>query len=377
MAEQEMEMEILLEEALVASNKAFSNSPPSIEPVCQTDVTGKVQWMEYLAWLDELPTSVNRRRKELQRNVATFESEHGPNVSEKAAAICREMVCRRNLSNHRMAMVECSAYVPKQVEKILGLLVEYGFAECCGDISVTNSDTTESTATSLIEPTEITTTEMENGGREIPGDADKRYKRTELGEIAASISEVPGILMARALGPLLEYELDAADWCVLLACLTSGNVVREGSSVSTGAGFGATGKSNDRTEWAEAILTDHFRPWISRWRDWETSAKVESGIRWDELGGSEVAELVNSWCGCETEEDCKWVLSTLPVTISIGDFCKLCLKVIATAKQIETVLRGTGELGNGDTKWMSMIYGLSGVERCLSKFVVSASSLYV
>jgi hypothetical protein len=77
------------------------------------------------------------------------------------------------------------------------------------------------------------------------------------------------------------------------------------------------------------------------------------------------------WCGCESEEDCKWILQTkLPDTISLGDFTKAVLKIIAISKQLVSILENKPE-------WLEIVSSLSKVEGNVAKYVVSCQSLYV
>jgi hypothetical protein len=76
--------------------------------------------------------------------------------------------------------------------------------------------------------------------------------------------------------------------------------------------------------------------------------------------------------GCTTEEECKHFLQVRikeTMDISLGDFVKIVLKIVAAKKEIEKVAQ--------DCHWLSLLQKLQDVEPMISKFVMTSQSLYL
>jgi superfamily II RNA helicase len=89
----------------------------------------------------------------------------------------------------------------------------------------------------------------------------------------------------------------------------------------------------------------------------------------------DIVDIVMEWCVCKDEEDCKiFVHSYLSEKeISIGDFAKAILKISTIAKEIMNAC----EKIHKTTDIMDFIAKLSGIDAMILKYIATTQSLYV
>jgi hypothetical protein len=78
------------------------------------------------------------------------------------------------------------------------------------------------------------------------------------------------------------------------------------------------------------------------------------------------------WCsGCHTGEECRALLQTqvAEVGLSLGDFVKAVLKVVAAKKELESIAVAQG--------WVELQHLLSQVDERMLKFIMTNQSLYL
>ena len=302
----------------------------------------------YLHLEKELPTSINKRKKEIQRELEDIRRNF-PDIDEWAADYLKRQHWDMKHERLLSLMEENEQTIPRQITQVLEILEKNGFV------------------------------------RSIPYYPDVQYILQPLGHIAAPLSEVPSLLFSTALSKLTH--LSTQDWILLLSCFTgtSSNKGQDDglhdsspfSALSTTAKNQsmANKPNNDSLAQLELILQQEFRPQISQYQEEELHRDLDTGIHYDEYAQTLLAPILFEWCGCETEEDCQWVLQQkMPESISTGDFNKAVLKIIAMAKQLEQTLQ---QLPQGNHEWLEIIAALSKVEAMLAKYVITCQSLYV
>lgn len=85
----------------------------------------------------------------------------------------------------------------------------------------------------------------------------------------------------------------------------------------------------------------------------------------------DIADDVLAWTACETEEDCKRILTQIQTEkgISIGDFSKALLKISTIARELMTMCDALGKT--------NMMKIFDNMDRLLLKYVVTNQSLYL
>ena len=77
----------------------------------------------------------------------------------------------------------------------------------------------------------------------------------------------------------------------------------------------------------------------------------------------DIIDISMQWCECDTEEECKALIQTIPV--AVGDFTKAILKINVIIKEIMTVCD------------VELLHKLSLIEPLLLKYITTSQSLYV
>jgi len=85
----------------------------------------------------------------------------------------------------------------------------------------------------------------------------------------------------------------------------------------------------------------------------------------------DLVDLMEKWCACETEAECKWFIQNElgEREISVGDFTKAVLKIVVIVKEYQAVAEATSNL--------SFLTSLKEVGPLVLKYVATNQSLYV
>ena len=302
----------------------------------------------FLRLEQELPQSINKRRKEIQRELQDTRAKY-PQVDQWLQEYIQRTEWDRNRTRIQNLLQQNDQSIPNQIQQVLEILETQGFV-VSSPFSHTDSIESESESESK-----------------------RKYFLQPLGRIAAPLSEMPSLLFAKAL-PRLKH-LDTQDWILLFSCFTGTVSKTQDGTPEPMTGFGAKPSRNDSIAQLEQLLQQEFRQCIYYYQQEELERKMDTGIHYEEYAQPLLAPALLEWCGCETEEDCQWVLQQkLPETVSTGDFNKTVLKIIAMAKQLETTL---SQLPDGNHEWLEVISAVSKVESQLAKYVITCQSLYV
>jgi superfamily II RNA helicase len=295
----------------------------------------------YLRLEREFPQSINKRRKEIQRELQEIR-QNFPEIDNWAEDYTQRVEWDGNQARIHALLQQNDLYIQNQIQQVLEILEQQGFIRS-SPFSLSDQGT------------------------------DPEYSLQPLGQIAAPLSEIPSLLFAKAL-PNLKF-LDTKDWILLLSCFTGTLSKTQDETPNPMSAFGAKPSRNDALEQLEKILQQEFRHPIQYYQHEELQRDMDTGIHYEEYAQPLLAPVMAEWCGCETEEDCQWVLQqNMPESVSTGDFNKTVLKIIAMAKQLETTLL---QLPGGNHEWLEIISALSKVESMLAKYVITCQSLYV
>jgi len=298
----------------------------------------------YLLLKQELPQSINKRRKEIQRDIQTLQQTF-PEIDTWATQYLQTIEWDKKHQKILAQMEKNEHQIQHQIQQVLDVLQSRDFIHSSVSVSTAEEDP-----------------------------KDKQYILQPLGQIAAPLSEMPALLFAHAL-PRLKH-LDTLDWILLFSCFTG--TIKQSQNQSQQnplSAFGAKPSKNDALEQLQQILHDEFRPQISHYQTEELHREMDTSIPYEEYLQPLLAPVLCEWVGCEKEEDCQWVLQQkMPESVSTGDFNKSVLKIIAMAKQLESTLLQTQ---GGNHEWLEIIAALSKVESKLAKYVISCQSLYV
>jgi len=285
----------------------------------------------YLELKSLLPTVVNKRKKEVQKEMERIETEI-PELETKLQHFIQKKDWDKTKTKIETQMKLNRQTISYQISHILEILSQRGMIQ----------ETETETATS--------------------------WTLTEKGKISAPMTEVHPLLFGEHLHQLKECSTN--EWVALLSCFAG--MKKDDKNTNANSATATWGKQqHPEHENVLQLLETLFMPTIREIQKEEVHRNLYTGTNYEEMGNPLITRFIMDWCGCESEEDCKWILQTkLPDTVSLGDFTKAVLKIIAISKQLISILENNPE-------WLEIVSSLSKVEGKVAKYVVSCQSLYV
>jgi len=177
----------------------------------------------------------------------------------------------------------------------------------------------------------------------------KEWRLTPLGERAASFQEVDGLMMAEWIETNSWFQdIDIYHLVGLLAILCWEQAPT----------FTATEECANNTQ--DNVFLDYVQYWID-----EKVAADKSTLL-------SLAGPLMEWCDCNNQEECRLFLQKRMIeerNISIGDFVKIVLKMMAIRKEWERVAEKEEQV--------SFLHKLSQVDALICKYVATCQSLYL
>ena len=283
----------------------------------------------YLELKSLLPTVVNKRKKEVQKEMERIETEI-PDLETKLQYFIQKKDWDKIKTKIETQMQLNRQTISYQISHILDILSQRGMIQ--------QETATESQAWTL----------------------------TEKGILAAPMTEVHPLLFGQHLNQF--KDLSTTEWVALLSCF-AGMKKDDKTPTSAAATWGK--QQHPEHENVLQLLNNLLMPTLRELQTEEVNRNLYTGTNYEEMGNPLITRFIIDWCGCESEEDCKWILQTkLPETVSLGDFTKAVLKIVAISKQLVSILENKSE-------WLEIVSSLSKVEVNVAKYVVSCQSLYV
>ena len=85
-----------------------------------------------------------------------------------------------------------------------------------------------------------------------------------------------------------------------------------------------------------------------------------------------IGDIFQKWIYCNNENECKYFIQEIlnKNNISLGDFTKGCLKIVAISKELEKILGSIND-------YIELSHSFSKIEKLLCKFIVTSQSLYI
>jgi superfamily II RNA helicase len=281
----------------------------------------------YLDAETKLQTAVNKKRKELERQLQTYRNnnkyivENAKMVREydSVAELCKE---------EQFRLDNIKSYIYDQVKNVVSVLEKQGFIQRFES----NSGTEES------------------------------YILTkELGELATNIAEIHPLVFSQLLHQTNNLETISPKQLVgLLSCFTDIKVPQEYKVVSP--------NSQDAT--LQKIVEKCIQL-FENIEDTECQNGMDTGIRYNNILNYDIIDDIMDWCNCETEQECKYFIQQTigGKDISVGDFNKAILKIATITKELMSL---------AEKKNMVIFrYTLSQIEPMILKYVATSQSLYV
>ena len=264
----------------------------------------------------EIPSSKNKKRKILERELATIKE--NKNIMSDAATVASLKNKQTELQELNNQYISAKTYLGNQVGSIIDLFKRDDYISSDGTLTLK-------------------------------------------GNYAANIREGPCLVFAEMLTCDEFASLEACDLAVLFSCFAGLRVAEDDRdqyvSPDEPANLKAVLKIGAETAAACADFENTERVYASRGDDMEISFDLMS--------------LVREWYAAEDEPACKLVVQRAQQEkgILLGEFTKAVTKIVNIAAEVERVAEFAGDL--------AMVGRLRDVSKNLLKFVVTNQSLYV
>ena len=299
------------------------------------------QCLEYISLESTASSAVNKKRKEIERKMRDIQEISPKTWLEDVKFAKAYMEYSNELDMETNTLEYMERYIITQTENVCEILLNHGF------IQLMKRTDEEIAAEDIL--------------RMSDKDAKTHYEMTPLGKIAADIAEVHPLILS-------EYLMETqwlADFTPkqivgFLSCFTSVNVIEEYR------------KSTANTE--NNILNYHIKEIAKKYKEYERQEMeldIRSGMDYDGALQYDMADFAMRWCDCATELECKQLIQTEIAGhgISIGDFNKAMLKIVAMTRELAKVAEERGET--------DFLFRLNQIEGLVLKYVTTSQSLYV
>jgi superfamily II RNA helicase len=198
------------------------------------------------------------------------------------------------------------------------------------------------------------------------------YGLTRAGTMAAGIKEVDGLVLAPLLLETDGFRGFSVEQVVgVLSCFLE----MRSENDSTPPCKELWGKREPPCkELSDPVLDRGYKRLLQAKEAKEAAESTRPGIEHIEetVLQTRLSKPLMEWCsGCRTGEECRALLQTqvAEVGLSLGDFVKAVLKVVAAKKELESIAVEQG--------WVELQHLLSQVDERMLKFIMTNQSLYL
>jgi superfamily II RNA helicase len=306
-----------LKEIYYAISREQSNLD-TLEVTIKTTRTPHTVIDEYLKLIESKKTAVNKKRKEIERQIE--------NIRDQYVNIEFDKVKVENYN--------------KKLKKIDDLQDQYNFVEKYIDNNV-------QTIVNLLQDDGFIQLESES-----------KLLLTTRGMIATHLKESHCLIFSQLFEENIFDTLNPIQIVMLLSCLTNIVVKDEYKNYIP---------KTDDTSVKEIIfrVKNMYNDYITK----ETNLNINSGIEY--TFHYDLINYVDKWCFCENDQECKAVLQKLAdeKEIFLGEFVKALLKINNICGELEKIAELIGN--------MSLLHKLKKIPLMTLKYVVTNQSLYV
>jgi len=293
----------------------------TLETTMKTTRTPVMVIEEYLKLIDSQKTSVNKKRKEIERQIETIRDQY-INIEFDKLKVEKYNQKLRTIDDLQEQYNFVEKYIDNNVQTIVNLLQDDGFVQLESEANVST------------------------------------LSLTTRGMIATHLKESHCLVFAKIFEENIFDALNPIQIVMLLSCLT--NIVVKDD-------YKNYIPKTDDTSVKEIIfkVKNMYNDYITK----ETKLNINSGIEY--TFHYDLINYVDKWCYCENDQECKAVLQKLAdeKEIFLGEFVKALLKINNICGELEKI---SELIGN-----MSLLSKLKEIPIMTLKYVVTNQSLYV
>jgi hypothetical protein len=187
------------------------------------------------------------------------------------------------------------------------------------------------------------------------------YQFTDNGKIASDIAELHPLILTN----LINYnnwfnELSTIEILSILSVFTDVNVSKDEK---------IDYPSSNNKDILNNLL--FLKQDFENYQDIEHHANINSGIDYDEALCYDMPSLVEQWCNCNSEGECKYFIqnNVAEKGISAGDFTKALLKISTIVRELSVVAEKMNQI--------ECLHKFSETDGKILKYITTAQSLYI
>ena len=283
---------------------------------------------EYNDCIEKRPNTINKKRKELDRQIQNIIDNYKFIESEKTIIIKYN---EKQTELHALQK-ECNnveKYIDNNVFTIINLLERDGF--------LSEATVSEATASESLEI---------------------KYELTQKGHIATHLREVHCLVFADLIDKEMLDNLTSKQLVSIFSCFTNVSVQDELKAILP--------QSDNKI--IQNIMIK-IQEMYNEYQQKEIYHKINTGT--DYNIHFDLLDYVIKWCNCDSIEDCKFLLQTLEKEkgIFLGEFVKALLKINNISSEMEKIAELTGNI--------QFLSKLKEIPIMTLKYVVTNQSLYV
>ena len=299
----------------------------TLETTMKTTRTPVMVIDEYLKLIETQKTAVNKKRKEIERQIETIRDQY-VNIEFDKLKVEKYNQKLRTIDDLQEQYNFVEKYIDNNVQTIVNLLQDDGFVQLKSEDNHSISE------------------------------ASSKLSLTTRGMIATHLKESHCLVFAKLFEENIFDTLNPIQIVMLLSCLT--NIVVKDD-------YKNYIPKTDDISVKEIIfrVKNIYNDYITK----ETKLNINSGIEY--TFHYDLINYVDKWCYCENDQECKAVLQKLAdeKEIFLGEFVKALLKINNICGELEKIAELIGN--------MSLLSKLKEIPVMTLKYVVTNQSLYV
>ena len=285
---------------------------------------------EYQVLEEQLKTSVNKKRKDIERKMTVLKDQH-KYILEDIRLFARVDSIECLLSRKETEVSETMSYLKTQTAKVCKILMETGIlASLDGGVYALTSP---------------------------------------LGLVASQFAEVHPIPLAKLILSTNWFQgYTAKDLVGLLSVFVDVRLPEHQRAIEPQC------ESSNRVK--NAIIT--LQSSYDSIRTSEIDYQCYTGIEYEGALCFDMADTMMEWCDLTEEHECKvWLQELVAANVSAGDFTKACMKLSATAKEMVAMCETLVPVAEVGSLALELAHTLGQIDALILKHIATTQSLYL
>lgn len=284
----------------------------------------------YLQLLAQRPSAVNKRRKEIDREIQQIMDDYKFIDKDKLTVIkFNEKAAQRLKMEATLANAE--QYIANNVRTIMQILIQSGH--------IVSTKAAEYTEEGFQEDYDL-------------------YTLTQKGSYATHLKEINCLIFSQLYADGAFTKLSALQIAMIFSCFTNATVSDDCK----------TGKPNSGDKSVDDLVGFIFSSLQSQLKE-ENDRGINTGTNYDIH--YDLLQYIKEWWDCQTEPDCKRLLQRIEEEkgIFLGEFVKALLKINNVSTEFEQIAEQAGDI--------ELLHKLQSIPTNTLKFIATNQSLYV